>query len=162
MIFCLLKQPATRLPVLKIRSPHCAASYSQWWMIWHQKLAKKLKNWKNCAKSIPIETSRLKETRDIQLSTDALDALIAEYAQKEKEFETKQRIAEETFAADMTKKRKDWEREQEEYGYKTKIERKKEEDACDNDQKSADGDKKPERSAHHRQSACADTSHNSD
>ena len=79
--------------------------------------------------AIVIEAERLKEARQIDLASQALDVLINDYEAKEREFTIKGDAAAEALAQDMARQKKDWEREQEEYAYNLKTERKKEEEA---------------------------------
>ena len=79
--------------------------------------------------AIVIEADRLKEARQIDLASQALDVLINDYEAKEREFTIKGDAAAEALAQGMARQKKDWEREQEEYAYNLKTERKKEEEA---------------------------------
>lgn len=79
--------------------------------------------------AVTIATARLAEAHNITLGAEALDVIIASYNAKEKELKAKYDLTEETFTLEMARKKKDWEREQEEYAYNLKIERKKEQDA---------------------------------
>lgn len=79
-------------------------------------------------KAIEIETKRLEEIYNIKLAADTLQVLIADLEAKKKELE-KQRFEEENILREeISSKKKEWEREQEEYKYNLKLERKKEED----------------------------------
>lgn len=78
--------------------------------------------------AIVIETKKLEETRHIKLADDALQTLIADYELKEKELTKRLKEAELSLNEEMAEKRKIWEREQEEYKYNLKIERKKDDD----------------------------------
>ncbi|MFH1030253.1 MAG: hypothetical protein V1770_03270 [bacterium] len=80
-------------------------------------------------KAIAIETKRLEETRNVKLADDTLQTLIADYELKQKELEKRRVATESSLSEEIESKRKTWEREQEEYKYNLKIERKKEEDA---------------------------------
>lgn len=80
-------------------------------------------------KAIAIETKRLEETRNVKLADDTLQTLIADYEIKQKELEKRRAEMELSLNEEMEQKRKIWEREQEEYKYNLKLERKKEEDA---------------------------------
>jgi len=78
--------------------------------------------------AIELETRRLKEAKNIELGSMALDALIADYEEKRKELETKKQISEEELSTATAKQKTEWDRQQEEYEYNKKIDRKKEED----------------------------------
>lgn len=78
--------------------------------------------------AIAIETKRLEETRHIKLADDTLQILIADYELKEKELAKRLKEAELSLNEEIEQKRKTWEREQEEYKYNLKIERKKDDD----------------------------------
>ena len=78
--------------------------------------------------AIELEAKRLKEAKNIELGAMAMDALVADYEEKQKELEMKKQTAEEELSANITKQKTDWEREREEYEYNKKTERKKEED----------------------------------
>lgn len=79
--------------------------------------------------AIAIESARLKEARQIELTVEALGVLMADYARTEKELADKRQQIEEDLQAEMARKKKEWEREQEEYAYNIKIVRRKEQDA---------------------------------
>jgi len=78
--------------------------------------------------AIEIESKRLLEARNIDIAVSSLRALIEEYDAKTKELQTNYKKTEEEIAETMARKKKDWEREQEEYGYSLKMERRKEDD----------------------------------
>jgi len=78
-------------------------------------------------KAVKIEKQRLQEVYNIELANDALQTLIADYSSKEKELELRRQNEESALNEEMNNRRKNWEREQEEYKYNLKIERKKEE-----------------------------------
>lgn len=80
-------------------------------------------------KAIEIETKRLEEVHNIKLANDALQTLIADYELKQKEMEKFRLETESSLNDEMEQKKRNWEREQEEYKYNLKLERKKEEDA---------------------------------
>ncbi len=79
-------------------------------------------------KAIEIETRRLEEVHNIKLANDALQTLIADYELKRKEMEKFRAETESSLNDEMEQKKRNWEREQEEYEYNLKLERKKEED----------------------------------
>lgn len=85
-------------------------------------------------KAIAIETKRLEETRNVKLADDTLQTLIADYELKQRELEKRRVEMETTLNDEIEHRKKAWEREQEEYKYSLKIERKKEEDAYGLDQ----------------------------
>ncbi len=93
--------------------------------------SKKLSEIKSAA---AIESERLKTARQMELAAEALDILLTDYQTKEKELAAKQRATEETMAQEIARRKKDWEREQEEYAYNQKIARKKEEDGYEMEQ----------------------------
>lgn len=79
--------------------------------------------------AITIATKRLEEIHQVQLAADTLQILFSDYDLKEKELTEKYKTMENALQEEMIWKRKDWEREQEEYQYNLKIERRKEQDA---------------------------------
>ncbi|MBI5222059.1 MAG: hypothetical protein HY980_01000 [Candidatus Magasanikbacteria bacterium] len=78
--------------------------------------------------AIDIESRRLSEAHNIDIAVSSLRALIEEYDSKAKELQTNYKNMEEESAEAMARKKKDWEREQEEYTYSLKMERRKEDD----------------------------------
>lgn len=78
--------------------------------------------------AIAIETKRLAEAHNIKLANDTLETLIADYELKQKELSKRLVETELSLNEEIEQKRKIWEREQEEYKYNLKIERKKEDD----------------------------------
>lgn len=81
--------------------------------------------------ALTIEANRLKETRHIELAAQALDMLMTDYSHTEQELAAKREKSEQELVAAMTQKKREWEREQEEYSYNLKISRRKEQDAYD-------------------------------
>ena len=78
--------------------------------------------------AISIETKRLEEAHNIKLANDTLQILIADYELKQKELDKRLIEAELSLNEAIEQKRKIWEREQEEYKYNLKIERKQADD----------------------------------
>jgi len=84
--------------------------------------------------AIAIERTQLTDMKNITLADDALQLLLSEYDAKEKELKEKQTTAEMQWQESIAHKKTAWEREQEEYAYQLKIDRKKEEDAYEQTQ----------------------------
>ncbi|MFH1175308.1 MAG: hypothetical protein V1698_01125 [bacterium] len=78
--------------------------------------------------AIGIEAKRLEEIYNIKLSADVLQVLIADFDAKKKEIEAQKIKNEAELQEEASQKRKEWQREQEEYKYNLKIDRKKEQD----------------------------------
>lgn len=92
------------------------------------KLAEESKKLEDMRETITIETTRLKEIRNIELAANTLDAMLAEYDQKKKDLEAEILNKQLDFAEEIARRKKEMEREQEEYIYNQKITRRKEED----------------------------------
>lgn len=92
------------------------------------KLAEESKKLQDLRETIEIEAARLKEIRNIELTANALDAMLADYDQKKKELETEWQNRKIKLEEEIAARKKDWEREQEEYAYNLKNSRRKEED----------------------------------
>lgn len=85
-------------------------------------------NLNDLRKAIEIESKHLEEVYNIKLAADSLQTLIADYETKQTELSKKKVIEESSLREEISGQRKEWEREQEEYKYNLKIERKKEQD----------------------------------
>lgn len=84
--------------------------------------------------AISIETKRLEEAHNIKLADDTLQTLMADYELKQKELDKRRLEAEASLNEEIEQARKIWEREQEEYKYNLKIERKKQDDLYEMEQ----------------------------
>ncbi len=85
-------------------------------------------NLNDLREAIKIESKRLEEVYNIKLAADVLQTLIADYEKTEAELNKKKISLESSVQEEISRQKKEWEREQEEYKYNLKIERKKEED----------------------------------
>lgn len=93
-----------------------------------EQLIKESQNLNDLRKAIEIETKQLEEVYNIKLAADTLQTLIADYEIKFDELTKKKNSEETIIKEEIAHKKKEWEREQEEYKYTLKIERKKEQD----------------------------------
>ncbi len=79
-------------------------------------------------KAIEASKKNLSLHYNIQVVAETLENLVVEYENKKKRFEDESQAAKEIFSADVAAKKRDWEREQEEYAYNLKLQRRKESD----------------------------------
>jgi len=79
-------------------------------------------------KAMKIETKKLEEIYNIELAADTLKILIADYETKQKELQEKRAMEKAAIEKEITDKKRAWEREQEEYKYNLKVERKRDEE----------------------------------
>lgn len=78
--------------------------------------------------AIDLSKKTLSLHYNIQVAAETLENLVADYEQKKRMFEAEAQKAREDLESQMTVKKRDWEREQEEYAYNLKLERRKEND----------------------------------
>lgn len=76
--------------------------------------------------AVDIKKKELEELYQIQVTADALKILITDYEVKQQELETSKKILELSLDEEIKNKKKNWEREQEEYLYALKTSRQKE------------------------------------
>lgn len=91
-------------------------------------LAGQLNKFVELSKAIELLEEKLKINYNIEIAADTLDKLISDFAEKQKnldhDFETKQS----ELNHDISQKKRQWQMEQEEYQFKTEIDRKKNEE----------------------------------
>lgn len=91
-------------------------------------LAGQLNKFVELSKAIELLEEKLKINYNIEIAADTLDKLISDFAEKQKnldhEFETKQS----ELTHDISQKKRQWAMEQEEYQFKTELDRKKNEE----------------------------------
>lgn len=82
----------------------------------------------NLRQAVQIESKKLEELYNIQLAAGALNGLIADFEIKERELKDKAAADEADLQKDMAAKKREWEREKEEYKYGLNRERRIEEE----------------------------------
>lgn len=91
-------------------------------------LAGQLNKFVELSKAIELLEEKLKVNYNIEIAADTLEKLISDFAEKQKnldhDFETKQS----ELTHDISQKKRQWAMEQEEYQFKTEIDRKKNEE----------------------------------
>lgn len=80
-----------------------------------------------------IETRKLQEIYNIELASDTLRILITDYEIKQKEFDNLKFSSHSELDEEISSKRKEWTREQEEYEYNLKTQREREEGAYESE-----------------------------
>ena len=78
--------------------------------------------------AIDLSKKTLSLHHNIQITAETLENLVTEHSQKKKSFESEADRIKEEIEMQITAKKRDWEREREEYGYNLKLQRKKEVD----------------------------------
>lgn len=76
--------------------------------------------------AISISQNQLQSVQNVQVVADALDYLVKEYEIKKRELETKHRQEDEDLTQTINSKKRDWQREIEDYNYTTQLKRRRE------------------------------------
>lgn len=97
-------------------------------------LIEESKNLSEIRKAIEIESKRLEEVYNIKLAENTLQTLIADFEAKKQELEKKRKFEEVSMEEESVLKKKARGRDEEEYQYRLKIDRKKEQDEYESQQ----------------------------
>ena len=76
--------------------------------------------------AVVVSQNQLQSAQNIQVAADALDYLVKEYEIKKRELEIEHQRKQEEFESVVSAKRRDWQRETEEYSYTTQLKRRRE------------------------------------
>ncbi|MDP3899724.1 MAG: hypothetical protein Q8Q23_01440 [bacterium] len=93
-----------------------------------QQFSDKVEEYNSLQAAIEISKKKLQNQYQVEVAAAALEDLIAEYAQKQKELEQELKGKKESLELEITAVKRAWEREQEEYDYTAKTQRQRDEE----------------------------------
>lgn len=76
--------------------------------------------------AIAISQNQLQSVQNIEVAANALEQLVREYEVKKREFEAKHRQEDEDLTQTINSKKRDWQRETEDYNYTVQLKRRRE------------------------------------
>lgn len=76
--------------------------------------------------AIELSKKNLEVTYNIQIVAETLDSLVSEYEKKKNDLETSAKKEQDELENSITSKKRDWEREKEEYEYASRVQKKRE------------------------------------